>query len=189
MQPAPEPLLFESRDAAAAWGTSIYNAAWLAKLTTDQRDALTQIKGGNFAVINRYLRTNEAPPLPSASRMQRWAYDAAAGLKIKPPPSPITVFRGVSFRAMFGDVEPADLIGGIVRDRGFVSTTLLLPVALRFGDDVLVITVPEGTPGAWLDLFGRHVELEILLPAGTMLRIDGSDSESGHRILHSTVVG
>lgn len=188
-QQTPEPLLFENMEAAHSWVAAVYDAAWRASLTAEQVAALTTIKSGAYAAINAYLRTGRAGRLPSRRTVQRWIDDASAGLCVKPLPVAVTVFRGLSFRVMFGEAPSADLVSGVVQDRAFVSTTLWLPAALRFGAEVLAITAPEGTPAAWLDVFEQRGELEILLQPGTKLQIEGSESESGRRIILVRVVG
>jgi hypothetical protein len=68
-----------------------------------------------------------------------------------PVPEDITVFRGVSKDALGGlqSLPPEQLIGKIIGDKGFMSTSLV-PTGAFISDLTLIIQVPKGTHGAFV---------------------------------------
>jgi SPP1 gp7 family putative phage head morphogenesis protein len=92
-------------------------------------------------------------------------------------------------------LEKVGGVGAIIQDDGFMSTAL---VEKRVMSDPIVfrISVPEGTPGAYIQTatgWDRH-ETELLLQRGTKLRIDAvtepgpGDPITARMIVHASVI-
>ena len=99
--------------------------------------------------------------------------------------TPATVFRGI-------DQGNSFKIGEVIRDKGFVSTSIDPKVAVDFASKtgsktatILAINLPRG---ARFMPFSTE-EREVILPRGTAMRITGSSNPvPGVTVLHTEVV-
>jgi len=136
----------------------------VALLTTPT--ALRAIKSVAYTAVNSYLRSGRDSVIPSIATIGRWVTDAKLGLP-----------------------NPSEAVGGIFRDRGFVSTTLRRPVAERFARNLVLMAIPRGAPPAWMERIESRNEFELLLQTDNLFRIDGFEADDAQRILQVTVIG
>jgi hypothetical protein len=157
-------------------------AGWKATLTPAERGAIaTYQRTEGYRAVNRALRHGKGPLDPGVGPTIQHL-DAAMGRGRVA--DPVVVHRGIKdVKSAFGAEDPSHLVGGTIRDRGFVSTSLTANVADRFaghGERAarVEIHLPAGHPAiAPPQATGRlGDEREILLPR------DGRFRVTGHRV-------
>lgn len=89
-------------------------------------------------------------------------------------PQPCTVYRGASLSSLgeYANVTDDELIGNIISDDGFMSTSLNREDA--FGGEIRYeISVPDGANGVYVGYLSQaqHYESEVLFDCGQMLQI------------------
>ena len=148
------------------------------ELTAAQSAALRAYSRGSDKAINSQLRKGG----------KGGAKVDAIRAAMRPIPRSVTVRRGVDADA-FGYKEPVDEFGGIrpnsdhkteflnkligqnLEDPGFLSTSVN-PRGAFAGEVEMVIDVPEGYRGAWVEPFSSSPgEAELLLDRGTRLEV------------------
>lgn len=155
--------------------------------TREQLVAMGDYSGANYLDVNGLLRGTDPvevfEPDHLAELRQQIADTADA---LRPLPEPLVAWRRADGPA-FG-VEQLDeldgLVGSVLQDLGFMSTTVA-PDEVddfdAFGEVLMEITVPAGTPAAYLEPVTKTPgEFELLLAAGRRYRIlsvsrDGDD--------------
>lgn len=141
---------------------------WASSLSDIQRQALDDYVGGHYADANAFLRQFGT----AYEDDSEYKFIHELDTLMKPLDSEVTVHRGIpsSFKSLFGH-DPQ--VGGLIQDNAFMSTSLEDSTAKGFsqGSGVeLDITVPSGTPAAWLGGLHGH-EGELLLNRGLNLQI------------------
>ena len=153
---------------------------WTKGLSAAQKAAVSHYTSDDgYAAINHDLRTGAAIHADKIAQI-----DAALGKATVP--TTVTVYRGVS-NVKFDNIA----VGGGFKDFAYSSTTARLSKAKQFAGKkgtLLAITVPAGSRGGYLDYLSGFDENELLLPRGSVFRIDRKERRSGRQVLHVTVV-
>jgi hypothetical protein len=176
---------FATDDEAVAYGREHWDGL-IDELTPAQRDAVhdyTRVTPGPSGVtykdINGALRNG--PPYPAHLQDHIRAIDES--LNTRPLTETVEVTRGTGTSHWPFDAEEA--AGQIVREDSYLSTSLGGPAASFAGKDaILHLTVPKGTPAAWVESmsdFGGS-ERELLLARG--LRWQGTRVETFNGQVH-----
>ena len=181
-------------------------APWARTVTEAEVLALLTYTGTGHTAINARLRARRGLPLATVdagdppSPVARAALvstvrrlDALIGRSRLP--ETITVYRGRARQVPLAEAEQR--IGGVATDHGFVSTSLAPAVAARhagapppgpgadpgtvalYGGTLYEITIPAGSPGAWVDVHEDRAEYEVLLARGSRFRVTGVRQEPG----------
>lgn len=151
-----------SNDAAIAWANG---------LSDDEHTALKKYQGSYYRDINGGLRGNEKI-MPST---QRYIEGIDQAMERSSLPQAARVFRGMKSESMVSNFD--NLVGAIISDKGFVSTSLLEGVSTGFAKDepsesiLLKMVLPKGTKAIFLDALDDIGEAEILLPRGSSFRV------------------
>lgn len=136
--------------------------AWSEGLSNEEKSAIRDYTGTSYLNINAVLRGVENDF--SQGNHER-AVHIHQALQRSCIPHECTVYRGASLSALgeFQSLSDEQLVGNILIDRGFMSTSLNSGDA--FGGDVrLEITVPQGARGAYVGYLSQcgHYESEVL---------------------------
>lgn len=162
----------------------IFGKEWTDNLPRENRAAIRSYTGIAYANINATLRGLNSQFHPGNYECAQKIHQALLGASI---PCACTVYRGVSSKAlgMLRMLPDTMLAGRIIRDRGFLSTSLDRNSA--FGGDILLeIEVPKGAHGAYVGDISSvgHYESEVLFDAGQKMRIvKVRRDENGRRII------
>lgn len=129
-----------------------------AKLSDDEVAALVEYRGENHKIINKGLRGQ----VKKSKAVDEVVADLdSAFAKAPVTTKDITVYRGTAAKLTKGDFK----------DNGFTSTTYDEGAARDFGDTVIKIVIPKGTPVLKLSGGGKEGhyggESELLLPRGS----------------------
>lgn len=134
-----------------------------------------------FEVDGAYVRTTRDSKLTTAQLVTDRLDDLDA-LASSTMQRDVTLFRGL--KGDLGDLSPGDLI----RDEGFMSTTLVRNVAAKFakgrGDTILRINARAGQRVVNI---GGKWESELVLPRGTTIRIVNVD-RTGKQVVIDAVI-
>lgn len=136
--------------------------AWSEGLSNEEKSAIRDYTGTSYLNINAVLRGVENDF--SQGNHER-AVHIHQALQRSCIPYECTVYRGASLSALgdFQSLSDEQLVGNILIDRGFMSTSLNSGDA--FGGDIrLEITVPQGAQGAYVGYLSQcgHYESEVL---------------------------
>lgn len=158
-------------------------AAWVSQLSPEEKRAVRAYTGTAYANINATLRGIEKSFGPGNYECARHIHQALSRASI---PHDCTVYRGVSEKALgkLRFLPDKMLTGKIFSDKGFMSTSI--EKGNSFGGDLLEISVPKGSHGAYVGHISEagHYETEVLFDAGQVMRITGvRRDEWGRRII------
>jgi ADP-ribosyltransferase exoenzyme len=152
-------------------------------LTDAQKEALNWYTGSGSSVTNWRLRRGEGLPDDIAANVRQ--LDSA----MAPLPADLVLTRMVG-QGVFDDRDPtafatdlSDLVGSLISDKGYLSTSLGGPSAGAESRGVLMhIAAPEGTPAIVAgNLSANPDEREILLARGTRLAVSRMErAKSGY---------
>lgn len=176
-------------DAGAAVAAKFTGKTWTEQLSKAEHAALRDYTDTAYRNINAVLRGVE--PSFEAGNYERATliHNALSRCSI---PQTCTVYRGASLRSLgdFADASDSALIGSIISDDGFMSTSLNREDA--FGGDIRYeISVPAGARGAYVGYLSRtgHYESEVLLDCGQMMQItDVRRDRFGNRIIRASIL-
>lgn len=146
--------------------TTDYLVAHTPKLTAAQRGAVDRYTGDGFLELNKSLRAGTATD-PDIPRL-----DSA----MRPLPDDLLLTRHVDANA-FGfrdqDVKGVEhLVGRVISDKAYSSTSLGSPVAGGIGGVTLRIIAPKGTPALMVAGVSKYPhEREVLLARGQRMVI------------------
>jgi hypothetical protein len=143
--------------------------------TVGQEDALVDYSGNGYSDMNGCLRFSAG-----CSDGVETANELAA-TAMRPLPRAITTFRGANLRALgvANHQALAGMVGNVVRDPGFSSTSLDPSVAVSFGQGsgsadrvIMQIESPAGTPAAYVDGISQNPgEFELVMSPSTRYEI------------------
>lgn len=152
-------------------------------LSKKQKEAITEYTSSSFTDINRFLRFNK----PTSKNMKESIKNIKKGLGKNPLQESLIVRRGADYDAlsgMLGTTEHLDfnssdeslnkIIGAVMQDKGFFSTSPIATGGFTYKDIDFVIKCPEGTQGTYIAPISQFSnEKEFLINAGTSFIIKG----------------
>ena len=144
---------------------------WSDNLSLSERSAIRDYTGTSYVNINAVLRGLESDFDVGNHERASLIHSALSQSSI---PQSCTVYRGASLSSLgnYANTSDEELIGNIISDDGFMSTSLNREDA--FGGEVRYeISVPEGANGAYVGYLShaQHYESEVLFDYGQMLQI------------------
>ena len=155
---------------------------WLATLTSTQRGAVVSYTGSAYEAMNDYLRANGA--YDASDRTKQLIKQCQAALKKASLPEEVIVRRGSRYNMLkeLGiDVSEANkdkLVGGIVQDFGFLSTSPDPSGGFSSGIEY-VIKIPEGSQAMYVAPISRfYNERELLVNCGGKFMVDDVEFDS-----------
>ena len=174
---------------SAAWRQAIRNNNlremeswcddWLRAISSAERNGVEVYTGSAYINMNEYLRGQR-----SSTRYADEIKQATAALKKASLPEEVIVRRGSDynmFRELGVDISEANkdkLIGAIVTDKGFMSTSPASGGGFS-GDIEYVVKVPKGSQAMYVDTISRHRgEEELLINRGGKYIIEDVEFDS-----------
>jgi hypothetical protein len=148
-----------------------------------QREAVSGYCNNDYAEINGTLRGYYKPPdewhypQKEMSRPQIDAQVAAMDAAMRPLPSDMVLYRGMSIDWDAGDDAPQPTlfsnVGETGIEDGYTSASLTPNLSqIEMGDFMVELHVPAGTPSVWAAPYSRHrSEQEVILGRGLSLTI------------------
>lgn len=162
-------------------------AQWASQLSSTQHSAVYAYTDNAYYNINASLR-GKANFSPGNAERAIAIHQALSGAQI---PCDCVVYRGASREALgqYQQLSDDQLIGCVIRDGGFMSTSLQRDNAFM-GDIQIEISVPAGTHGAYLGTISRFPnEQEVLFDAHQQLEITGvRRGTHGERIISARML-
>lgn len=162
-------------------------SAPVAPLRTEEKAAAKYYTGPGFVPLNGALRSGSELP-PSVAFYKEQLDSALAKHRVQ---RDTTVYRGLSSGPWLLGNPPGFNPGDTYSDAGYMSTAASDGPPDNYKADVMFqIEVPKGTNA--LDLNGNGLthhqeESELLLPAGTNLRVLSDTIQDGQRVVHLSV--
>ena len=163
--------------------------AWAKALTEKEREVLGLYKSSGYITFNHALRHNL--PINTALRSEMRRLDNI--IEQVHSDRPMVTYRGMSIDWLLGpERTPEDLVDMIIKDQGYLSTSLDINQARRFAAyqtemrehvAIFEIALPKDTPMAYLSdealgYITTQKEMEILLGRNTQLRIMDAHTET-----------
>jgi len=173
-----------------SWGQQAFDA-WRRGLKSTEISGLSRYTGSSFRTWNRVMRNGGST---DPGKMSPGLKATVQAINRSTLPEDLTLFRGIQVAGTSRDAYASLQPGDLVHDHSVMSTSLNPSTAQGFSGGVLfVIRAPRGTKGAYLgegahSSFG-HREGELLLGAGTTLRVDKVyKRNNGEIVVEATVV-
>ncbi len=152
-----------------------------ANITAEERQAVADYVGPDYAFINSYSR------FPNSGNKQDAAFYEGKAKKLDSAIAKTPALKGeeIVYRGMN---PPKDLAaqlvkGAVIEDKGFVSTTIDSNVAKNFGSTTMTIRVPKGAHMLKVQdyIAGTTAdnERESILPRGTKIKITNVHQTAG----------
>lgn len=174
---------------SAAWRQAIRNNNlremeswcddWLRAISSAERNGVEVYTGSAYINMNEYLRGQR-----TTTRYADEIKQATAALKKASLPEEVIVRRGSDYnmlRELGVDISEANkdkLIGAIVTDKGFMSTSPASGGGFS-GDIEYVVKVPKGSQAMYVDTISRHRgEEELLINRGGKYIIEDVEFDS-----------
>lgn len=174
---------------SAAWRQAIRNNNlremeswcddWLKAVSSAERNGVEVYTGSAYINMNEYLRGQR-----TTTRYADEIKQATAALKKASLPEEVIVRRGSDYnmlRELGVDISEANkdkLIGAIVTDKGFMSTSPASGGGFS-GDIEYVVKVPKGSQAMYVDTISRHRgEEELLINRGGKYIIEDVEFDS-----------
>lgn len=155
---------------------------WLATLTGTQKNAVVSYTGSAYEAMNDYLRAKGA--YDASDRTKQLIKQCQAALKKASLPEEVIVRRGSGYnmlKELGVDISEANkdrLIGGIVQDLGFLSTSPDPSGGFSSGIEY-VIKIPEGSQAMYVAPISQfHSERELLVNCGGKFMVDDVEFDS-----------
>lgn len=155
---------------------------WLATLTGTQKSAVVSYTGSAYEAMNDYLRAKGA--YDASDRTKQLIKQCQAALKKASLPEEVIVRRGSGYnmlKELGVDISEANkdkLIGGIVQDLGFLSTSPDPSGGFSSGIEY-VIKIPEGSQAMYVAPISQfHSERELLVNCGGKFMVDDVEFDS-----------
>lgn len=167
----------------ADWSEGSVLAQPVRPLKTEERAAALYYTGPGFNPLNGALRRGD-PLTPQVDFYRRHLDAAIAASEVR---QPATVYRGLTSWPGFRGNPPGFNPGDTYIDRGYMSTAISDgPPSNYQGDVMMQIEIPPGARALDLTQMTHHPEeRELLLPAGTPLRILSDTIQDGQRVIHA----
>jgi ADP-ribosyltransferase exoenzyme len=173
-EPSPPAKSFDNRDQADAWVSRRFGD-WNDRLARDEGLAIDRYRGVMYRSLNEKLRAGAA-----LDDVERGVVNNLERVMANTrTPEPMRVYRGMNHEMGQRIARGEDVVGAIIQDDSFVSTTMLEDVAHGFtgsGKQKLVvqIEVPRGT--GVVPVEARQAgEYEMLLPRGQRYRVKSAE--------------
>ena len=155
---------------------------WLATLTGTQRSAVVSYTGSAYEAMNDYLRANGA--YDASDRTKQLIKQCQAALKKASLPEEVIVRRGSGYNMLkelgldISEANKDKLVGGIVQDLGFLSTSPDPSGGFSSGIEY-VIKIPEGSQAMYVAPISQfHSERELLVNCGGKFMVDDVEFDS-----------
>ena len=152
---------------------------WLRVISSAERNGVEVYTGSAYIDMNMYLRGQR-----SSTSYAKEIRQATAALKKASLPEEVIVRRGSGYnmlRELGVDISEANkgkLIGAIVTDKGFMSTSPASGGGFS-GDIEYVVKVPKGSQAMYVDTISRHRgEEELLINRGGKYIIEDVEFDS-----------
>ena len=149
---------------------------WLATLTGTQKSAVVSYTGSAYEAMNDYLRANGA--YDASDRTKQLIKQCQAALKKASLPEEVIVRRGSGYNMLkelgldISEANKDKLVGGIVQDLGFLSTSPDPSGGFSSGIEY-VIKIPEGSQAMYVAPISQfHSERELLVNCGGKFMVD-----------------
>lgn len=154
-------------------------------LSTEQKEAISIYTSGGYKSINPHLRSGK----PISAEGQEYVNNLHSALSNSRLKNDVTVYRGVDSDALpcGGNISDEDLVGKVMIDRGFMSTSFLINIAREFSqENIFVIHAPAGEQGAYIGKMSSVPrEDELLFNTNSIMKIKSVErDERGTRIIH-----
>jgi SPP1 gp7 family putative phage head morphogenesis protein len=172
-----EPRRFSSEQEATEWIDDV-SPNWLTELTPEEKTAVRIYSGIDYRRINQYLRSGSE----GDAELDRLISNLSEALRKFELQEPIVVYRGLDSN-IFGVSDPQQLIGAVINEKAFISTSLLSEKAFD-GPVRIEMRLPAGKYGAAIiPLSDYPEEYEFLLDRGLSYVILDARDEDGILIL------
>lgn len=155
---------------------------WLAILTGTQKNAVVSYTGSAYKAMNDYLRANGA--YDASDRTKQLIKQCQAALKKASLPEEVIVRRGSGYNMLkelgidISEANKDKLVGGIVQDLGFLSTSPDPSGGFSSGIEY-VIKIPEGSQAMYVAPISQfHSERELLVNCGGKFMVDDVEFDS-----------
>nr|DAP11489.1 MAG TPA: ADP-ribosyltransferase exoenzyme [Caudoviricetes sp.] len=155
---------------------------WLATLTGTQKSAVVSYTGSAYEAMNDYLRANGA--YDASDRTKQLIKQCQAALKKASLPEEVIVHRGSGYNMLkelgldISEANKDKLVGGIVQDLGFLSTSPDPSGGFSSGIEY-VIKIPEGSQAMYVAPISQfHSERELLVNCGGKFMVDDVEFDS-----------
>lgn len=155
---------------------------WLATLTGTQKNAVVSYTGSAYEAMNDYLRANGA--YDASDRTKQLIKQCQAALKKASLPEEVIVRRGSGYNMLkelgidISEANKDKLVGGIVQDLGFLSTSPDPSGGFSSGIEY-VIKIPEGSQAIYVAPISQfHSERELLVNCGGKFMVDDVEFDS-----------
>lgn len=154
-------------------------------LNSEQKEAVNNYTSSGYKSMNKHLRSGE----PISPEGQAYINNLQSALSNSRLRTGVTVYRGVDSDALpnGGNISDDDLVGKVMIDRGFMSTTFSMDTAREFSrENIFVIDAPAGAQGAYMgEMSSVPWEDELLFNSNSILKIQNVEhDEGGTRIIH-----
>lgn len=161
---------------------------WCNALSDTEKEAVHAYTDTAYSNINQKLR-GKTDSWDSGNLDRAKAIHSALGRSSIP--CDCTVYRGGSSDILgsFKNLSDEELKGKILKDNGFMSTSLDRGSA--FGGNILLeIDVPKGSKGAYVGDVSHynHIESEVLFDCNSMMVINDVQSIGGQRIIKASMI-
>lgn len=155
---------------------------WLVTLTGTQKSAVVSYTGSAYEAMNDYLRAKGA--YDASDRTKQLIKQCQAALKKASLPEEVIVRRGSGYNMLkelgidISEANKDKLIGGIVQDLGFLSTSPDPSGGFSSGIEY-VIKIPEGSQAMYVAPISQfHSERELLVNCGGKFMVDDVEFDS-----------
>lgn len=155
---------------------------WLATLTGTQKSAVVSYTGSAYEAMNDYLRANGA--YDASDRTKQLIKQCQTALKKASLPEEVIVRRGSGYNMLkelgldISEANKDKLVGGIVQDLGFLSTSPDPSGGFSSGIEY-VIKIPEGSQAMYVAPISQfHSERELLVNCGGKFMVDDVEFDS-----------
>ena len=155
---------------------------WLATLTGTQKSAVVSYTGSAYEAMNDYLRAKGVYDV--SDRTKQLIKQCQAALKKASLPEEVIVRRGSGYNMLkelgidISEANKDKLIGGIVQDLGFLSTSPDPSGGFSSGIEY-VIKIPEGSQAMYVAPISQfHSERELLVNCGGKFMVDDVEFDS-----------